>query len=471
MEIIKEVFVKSPIARQPPNGYQVRIPFSRKSIAWLELLMQRARTNGQHLDICHALNGRGEYRVPETPYRLDGYVAPTTEFPAGIAYEFHGCRFHGCPACFKNGGDILLPNSEFTASELLARTCNKERKLKSLGMKLVVIWEHEYDNMIKEDPDAKTFVENLDLTERLDPGIVLWLDTARYPTGHPEIITREFDDISKYFGLAKVKDLPLRGLFHPVLGYRSQGKLTFPLCRSCVERQQKEPCACSDADRALTGTYGTPEILKAVEKGYKILKIYEVYHWGESTQYDSVTKTGGLFAPYINMFLKIKQEASGRPDWIKTEDDLAQYIEMYEQREGIRLDPDNIEHNPGLRSLAKLLLNRFWGKFGQRMNLCKTQILHDSQAHVLFEQMANPTIEIQDFNIIDDNHFMLSTKRASEDMCDPGHSNVFLASFTTCRARLKLYELLDLLQTRVLYWDTDSVIYTQKEGEIEPTYW
>lgn len=250
MEIIKEVFVKSPIARPPPNGYQVRIPFSRKSIAWLELLMQRARTNGQHLDICHALNGRGEYRVPETRYRLDGYVAPTTEFPAGIAYEFHGCHFHGCLTCFKKGGDILFPNSENTASELLARTRTKERKLKSLGMKLV-IWEHKYDNMFKEDPDAKTFVENLDLTERLDPrdslmggrtnGCVLYKraprdtkikyvdftsmypfvnKTARYPTGHPEIITREFDDISKYFGLAKVKVFPPRGLFHSVTARR-----------------------------------------------------------------------------------------------------------------------------------------------------------------------------------------------------------------------------------------------------------
>lgn len=102
------------------------------------------------------------------------------------------------------------------------------------------------------------------------------------------------------------------------------------------------------------------------------------------------------------------------------------------------------------------------------MNLCKTQILHDSQAHVLFEQMANPTIEIQDFNIIDNHHLMLTTKRTSEDMSDPSHSNVFLASFTTCWACLKLYELLDMLKTRVLYWDTDSVIYTQKEGEIEP---
>ncbi|XP_052691944.1 uncharacterized protein LOC128169970 [Crassostrea angulata] len=300
-------------------------------------------------------------------------------------------------------------------------------------MKLVVIWEHDYDKLLEEDPDAKAFVANLDLTDRLDPrdslmggrtnGCVLYkrasqgtqikyvdftslypfvYKIARYPTGHPE--------------LAKVKVLPPRGLFHPVLGYRSYEKLTFQLCRSCVERQQKEPCACSDADRVLTGTYCTPELLKAIEKGYKILKIYEVYHWEDSTQYDPSSKTGGLFAPYINMFLKIKQEASGRPDWVKTEDDLARYIEMYEQREGIRLDPDNIEHNPGLRSL-----------------------------------MANPTIEIQDFNIIDDHHLMLTTKRTSEDMCDPGHSNVFLASFTTCWARLKLYELLDMLKTRVLY--------------------
>jgi hypothetical protein len=72
-------------------------------------------------------------------------------------------------------------------------------------------------------------------------------------------------------------------------------------------------------------------------------------------------------------FLKIKQEASGRPNWVKTDEDFDRYITLYEQREGIRLDPNNINHNQGLRSLSKLLLNSFWGKFGQRMNLSKTQ--------------------------------------------------------------------------------------------------
>ena len=45
--------------------------------------------------------------------------------------------------------------------------------------------------------------------------------------------------------------------------------------------------------------------------------------------------------------------------------------------------------------------------------------------------------------------------------------NVFLASFTTAQARLKLYNSLDLLKERVLYMDTDSIIYKTKSGESE----
>ncbi|XP_061190399.1 uncharacterized protein LOC133198307 [Saccostrea echinata] len=471
----------------------------KKSIAWLEWLRKRARVEGRIFNIRHALTDRGEYRVPGTRYSVDGYVPPSLDNPGGVAYEFHGCRYHGCPLCYKNGDDVLIPNSNQTASELLALTRHKERQLRGLGLKVVVCWEHEFDVLLKSDDTVRTFVDQLDLVDRLDPrdslmggrtnGCVLYKratrdtkikyvnftslytfvnKTCRYPIGHPEIITRDFNDLSSYFGLVKVKVLPPRGLFHPVLGYRTGGKLTFPLCRTCVERQQQEPCTCTEAQRALTGTYCTPELEKAVQKGYKILKMYEVYHWSETSKYDPSALTGGLFASYINLFLKIKQEASGRPSWVQTDEDLNRYIEMYERKEGIRLDPGNVEFNAGLRSLAKLLLNSFWGKFGQRLNLTKTQFLHDSQANVLYQSMVDPTVEIVDFQIVNDENLMLSTKRTSEEMCLPGHTNVFLASFTTCWARLQLYELLDRLQTRVLYWDTDSVIYTTKEGDWDP---
>ena len=38
-------------------------------------------------------------------------------------------------------------------------------------------------------------------------------------------------------------------------------------------------------------------------------------------------------------------------------------------------------------------------------------------------------------------------------------TNVIIAAFTTAYARLQLYDELDILQERVLYYDTDSVIY------------
>ena len=48
----------------------------------------------------------------------------------------------------------------------------------------------------------------------------------------------------------------------------------------------------------------------------------------------------------------------------------------------------------------------------------------------------------------------------------PGkQSNIFVAAFTTAHGRLKLYDCLEKLQERVLYIDTDSLIYVVKEGE------
>lgn len=73
----------------------------------------------------------------------------------------------------------------------------------------------------------------------------------------------------------------------------------------------------------------------------------------------------------------MKQEASGWPKWCNTEEDRNKYIEEYHQREGIRLEYQNIVLNPGLRALAKLMLNSFWGKFGQRENLPKTSYVTD----------------------------------------------------------------------------------------------
>ena len=71
------------------------------------------------------------------------------------------------------------------------------------------------------------------------------------------------------------------------------------------------------------------------------------------------SKSSDLFTGYIDTFLKIKQEASGWPSWCQTEETKRQYIREYERKEGIKLDPAKTKKNPGLRSLAKLMLNSF----------------------------------------------------------------------------------------------------------------
>ena len=54
--------------------------------------------------------------------------------------------------------------------------------------------------------------------------------------------------------------------------------------------------------------------------------------------------------------------------------------------------------------------------------------------------------------------------------CQPedNKTNIYLATFTTCWARLKLYSVLEDLNRRVLYYDTDSVIYLSRPGEYDP---
>jgi hypothetical protein len=47
------------------------------------------------------------------------------------------------------------------------------------------------------------------------------------------------------------------------------------------------------------------------------------------------------------MFLKLKQESSGYPAWVQTEDDQDKYIEEYRRAEGIALDKASIFKNAG----------------------------------------------------------------------------------------------------------------------------
>lgn len=102
---------------------------------------------------------------------------------------------------------------------------------------------------------------------------------------------------------------------------------------------------------------------------------------------------------YVNTFLKMKQEASGWPSWVGDDvDKRAQYINNYEEKKGIRLDPDKIKKNPGRRSLAKMMLNSFWGKCGQQGN--KSQVKAFTSAAEFYGLLNDDTREMQTLRVV-----------------------------------------------------------------------
>ena len=186
-----------------------------------------------------------------------------------------------------------------------------------------------------------------------------------FPIGHPKIIFENFDKIENYFGLIYCKILPPTNLYIPVLPFKQNNKLMFPLCLKCCEENSLK-CNHEDNERCLEGTWVILEVLEALKLGYKIIKIFEIWHYEERSQYNSDKKNGGLFTSYVNTFLKIKQEASGYPEWVLTEDDKDLCVKDYLHHEGILLDKTKIKVNSGLQALSKLLLNSQWGRYEHR---------------------------------------------------------------------------------------------------------
>ena len=462
------------IAIVPVYGYEPAKKYSKKALRWLKGV---AEVEGIHIK--HAMNG-GEVKV--AGHYVDGFDPVTN-----IIYEFHGCLFHSCPQCYPNQERKHPIMKHTTFSTIYQHTLQRQHELCTEGYQVIEMWEHEFDQRYRKDQEYKAMIDSYDIQDPLMPRDALFggrtnatrllheavedeeiryidvcslypfvLKYGTFPLDHPELITENFKDVREYEGLIKCRILPPRQLYHPVLPYRSGGKLTFPLCRTCTETRCTTSCSHSDTERMLDGTWVSVEVKKALEMGYSMVHIFEVWH------FKNTSKT--LFKDYIDTFLKQKQEASGYPSWVQSEEDRERYKQQYFDIEGIQLE--NVEKNPTKRSTAKAKLNVLWGKFAQRLTLTKTEYI--KKPAEFYQRMTDDTINISHLEILsneinpDDDILLVNYTEKEEylDACPFG--NVVLAAYTTAQARLHLYSTLQQLDRRVLYFDTDSIIYIHK---------
>jgi hypothetical protein len=190
---------------------------------------------------------------------------------------------------------------------------------------------------------------------------------------------------------------------------------------------------------------------------------YRKYEY-QVTRYDPQTGDGGLFAQYINTFLKLKAEASGYPNWMQCPADEDRYISEFQSIEGILLERDSIGPNPTKRGLAKLCLNSMWGKLTERNNRTRMKMITGTQE--LYKFLATPGFEVAALVFTSDEVVCASWRYiAYEKLPNLPHTNEVIGVYVTAGARIHLYSYLARLKHVALYCDTDSVIYIQPDDQ------
>ena len=126
-----------------------------------------------------------------------------------------------------------------------------------------------------------------------------------------------------------------------------------------------------------------------------------------------------------------------------------------------------MEKNKGIRAIAKIMLNSLWGKLALRENMTKTEFF--SEPSKFFDLMTNPNKIVKNVDTCRENLLLVNWEDTEFNVEPHACSNVIVAAFVTAQARLKLYEPLEKLNERVLYFDTDSIIYHHKPHLWNPT--
>ena len=86
----------------------------------------------------------------------------------------------------------------------------------------------------------------------------------------------------------------------------------------------------------------------------------------------------------------------------------------------------------------------------------------------LYHYLDSDQYKVKDGQLVNDETVEIQYMEKEGFVEENDKVNIVIAAFTTAYARLKLYDLLDLLQERVLYYDTDSVVYVHEPGKPDP---
>jgi hypothetical protein len=299
--------------------------------------------------------------------------------------------------------------------------------------------------------DCNCKIMKTDIKCNCDPEKKIRLSGIKKRIENREIIIEEEQpaDFNDFFGIVCVTLQPPKNLYHPVLILKDEEKM------KCIPTLEDEAHVEIVVD--------TPNFLKCIEKGYKVLKIHSYHKYNKSN-----------LMKYATMELFIQKEKNSRDE--PTNEEKKVMTEKWGEVYGdwaVKLLQESFGdwgNNPAKRLIYKIAVNSGWGKMCQRTKLpiCDIIDYNNEKDLEIYKAKLNDcgrgVVKFKGVKQFGGGNAMLTTEdyKVRADLHD-----VYLPAglFIPAYGRLKLYEQLEKLGLRVIYMDTDSVIYIYIPGE------
>lgn len=449
------------------SQYNVRCDLHPWSNAWLKDIQQRLP---QYSDILYLGNSIREF-----------FFVPTQQFYAGYSarsktlFQFRPCAYHACARCHPVRDDEIHPTRRMTGKDIRLAVMEEELQIARNHYTLQVMWECQFQPFVQQyeatiNRDAKVISPReyffgghtevyRPFAQETATHTINYHDVCslypfvcaceEMPIGMPEVIhfTQPDDfvyDPQRWWGFVKCLVIPPT---HCKLGLLpskdvASGRLEFTLFEK-------------------VGTWHTCELALAVENGYVVSQVYQVYHWSPEK------RSTNLMRGYISYWLRQKQESDG---WMKagcasetpSEAEMEAAIEsMFQANGGIaRMRKEKVAKNPVQRQIAKIFLNCLWGKFAQ--DNPKTYFLKVASQNDLCNFLSNRKVDLASLRIRHLGGAILKIEYGllgGTDGYNPRY-NLWIAASVTAFARTTLHKrMLEVGPQNVHYCDTDSLLF------------
>ncbi|NBU81991.1 MAG: hypothetical protein EBS55_10130, partial [Flavobacteriaceae bacterium] len=244
-------------------------------------------------------------------------------------------------------------------------------------------------------------------------------------------------ELMKYFGFAQVTiDPPSNYTHHPALSHKeTENGLLISTLKTWRHK-----------------VFTTVELIDAVQQGWIIKNIDWIQHYSK--------KSSSIFKDYVSVLITEKIHASGK-------DVPPEIFSRWLSEFGVHINQMEIHFNAGRRQIAKLMLNSLWGKLSERLHTTKTFNCDFNQLKNIELQEQAGECEIRNILNLPNGKILIKVQNKERQELEYDadfveHSRktcIHIGAYVTMYGRRVLWQELVKLDKRVMYHDTDSIIF------------